>query len=160
MTKHLIDVREYPEYAAGHIQDSTHVPLGTLKNASAAWDPATPILLVCQSGRRAEQARQILATGGFQNLEVLSGGIEAWRTAGKPLQVLEHQPWSMERQVRVTAGSLVVAFVGLGVRVSPRFLIGAGLVGAGLVFAGVSNTCMMASVLGRLPWNRPRKAIA
>jgi hypothetical protein len=59
----------------------------------------------------------------------------------------------MERQVRVTAGSLVLGFCGLGLFASQRFFIGAALVGAGLVFAGVSNTCMMASVLSRMPWN-------
>jgi hypothetical protein len=27
-----------------------------------------------------------------------------------------------------------------------------------LVYAGVSDNCMMASVLGRMPWNDPKKA--
>ncbi len=61
----------------------------------------------------------------------------------------------MERQVRVTAGSLVLAFLGLGALTSKKFFFGAGLVGAGLIYAGASNTCMMATLLGRMPWNAP-----
>ena len=60
----------------------------------------------------------------------------------------------MERQVRTTAGSLVLLTLALGCFVSRYFLLGTAFVGAGLVFAGVSNTCMMASLLARLPWNR------
>jgi hypothetical protein len=61
---------------------------------------------------------------------------------------------------RVTAGSLVLMFCVLGALVSPYLFVGAGLVGAGLVYAGVSDTCMMAAVLGRMPWNHPEKAVA
>jgi len=64
-------------------------------------------------------------------------------------------PGRWERQVRVTAGALVLTFCGLGLLASKKFFVGAGLVGAGLVYAGVSDTCMMSSVLGRMPWNAP-----
>lgn len=151
----MIDVREYPEFAAGHIDGSRLVPLGSLGEASSGWDRATPITLVCKSGRRSEQARQQLAALGFSSLTVLEGGIDAWRAAGKPLILVERRPWSMERQVRTTAGSLVLAALALAHFLSLYFLWGAAFIGAGLVFAGVSDTCMMASILGRLPWNRP-----
>lgn len=71
-----------------------------------------------------------------------------------------NKPWSMERQVRVTAGSLVLASFGLGLLTSKKLFVGAALVGAGLVCAGVSDNCMIASVLGRMPWNRPEQARA
>ena len=160
MEARLIDVREYPEFAAGHIEGSELVPLGTLDKASEDWDRSTPLTLVCRSGRRAEQARQTLATKGFQSLDVLQGGVQAWANGGKPLTVAANKPWSMERQVRVTAGSLVLTFFGLGLVASKKFFVGAALVGAGLVYAGVSDNCMMASVLGRMPWNDPEKANA
>ena len=155
-----IDVREYPEFAEGHIEGAEHVPLGTLHRASQDWDRSEPLTLVCRSGRRAEQARQVLAEKGFLSLKVLEGGVDAWKNSGQPLNVLANKPWSMERQVRVTAGSLVLGFFGLGLLTSKKFFLGAALVGAGLVYAGVSNTCMMASVLGRMPWNDPGKAKA
>ncbi len=160
MEARLIDVREYPEFAEGHIEGAELVPLGTLKKASEGWDRSAPLTLVCRSGRRSEDARQTLAGKGFTSLKVLNGGVQAWTSSGKPLTVAENKPWSMERQVRVTAGTLVLAFCGLGVLTSKKFFVGAGLVGAGLVYAGVSDTCMMASVLGRMPWNDPEKANA
>lgn len=160
MEARLIDVREYPEFAEGHIEGSELVPLGTLDMASEGWDRAEPLTLICRSGRRAEEARHTLAAKGFQSLNVLQGGVQAWTNGGKPLTASANKPWSMERQVRVTAGSLVLAFFGLGLLTSKKLFIGAGLVGAGLVYAGVSDTCMMASVLGRMPWNDPEKAAA
>jgi len=156
----LIDVREYPEYANGHLESSELVPLGTLDRASDGWDRTASLTLVCRSGRRAEEAREILARKGFKALTVLHGGVQGWIDSGKPLVVAAKKPWSMERQVRVAAGSLVLAFFGLGLLTSKKFFAGAALVGAGLVFAGVSDTCMMASLLGRMPWNNPKKANA
>ena len=160
MRTRLIDVREYPEFAAGHIEGAELVPLGTVDKASETWDRSQPLTLVCRTGRRAEQARQTLAAKGFQSLNVIEGGVEAWKSSGKSLAVVANKPWSMERQVRVTAGSLVLASFGLGLLTSRKVFIGAALVGAGLVYAGVSDTCMMASVLGRMPWNRPEQARA
>ena len=156
MSESIIDVREYPEFAAGHMQDASLVPLATVASASQGWDKSSPLLLVCKSGRRAEQGRQILAGLGFTMLTVLPGGMDAWSAAGKPVIKVARQPWEMERQVRTVAGALVVVTVVLGVTTSRYFLIGTVLVGYGLVFAGVSNTCMMASLLGRMPWNRAR----
>jgi len=154
----FIDVREYPEYASGHIEGSGLVPLGSLAEASETWDRSEPLTLVCKSGRRAEQARQQLAAKGFSFLTVLPGGVDAWRNAGKPLILEERRPWSMERQVRTVAGSLVIVTLGLGYFASPYFLLGTAFVGAGLVFAGVSDTCMMGSILARMPWNRASSA--
>ena len=105
-------------------------------------------------------ARQTLAGKGFTLLKVLDGGVQAWTNSGRPLTVVQNKPWSMERQVRVTAGGLVLTFFGLGLLTSKKFFLGAAIVGAGLVYAGVSDTCMMASVLGRMPWNDPEKANA
>ena len=160
MEARLVDVREYPEFAESHIEGSELVPLGTLHKASEDWDRSAPLTLVCRSGRRAEDARQILAGKGFTSLKVLDGGVQAWTNSGKPLTVVHNKPWSMERQVRVTAGALVLTFFGLGLLTSKKFFVGAAVVGAGLVYAGVSDTCMMASVLGRMPWNNPEKANA
>ena len=160
MADRLIDVREYPEFAEGYIEGSELVPLEMLDKASEGWDRSAPLTLVCRTGRRAEDARQTLAGKGFTSLRVLDGGVQAWTGSGKRLTVSLNNPWSMERQVRVTAGALVLTFFGLGLLTSKKLFIGAGLVGAGLVYAGVSDTCMMTSVLGRMPWNNPGKAQA
>ena len=156
----MIDVREYPEFASGHITGATLVPLGKLSEASASWSKGESLMMVCKSGKRAEQGRQLLADKGFTSVAVLDGGMDAWRAAKKPVVVAERRPWSMERQVRTVAGSLVVVTLSLGYFVSPWFLLGTGFVGGGLVFAGVSDTCMMGSMLAKLPWNRASQATA
>ncbi len=66
---------------------------------------------------------------------------------------------SLERQVRIVAGSLALAGTALGWLVHPAWYGLSALVGAGLIFAGVTDRCGMALLLCRLPWNRgPRPA--
>jgi rhodanese-related sulfurtransferase len=156
----MIDVREYPEFASGHINGSRLVPLGGLTEASKSWNKAEALTLVCKSGKRAEQGRQQLLSQGFTSVSILPGGIDGWKGAGKPLMAGTNAPWSMERQVRTTAGILILLTMGLAYLISAKFLIATALVGAGLVFAGVSNTCMMAAVLAKLPWNRVPATLA
>lgn len=147
----LIDVREYPEYAAGYIKGSR------LMKASAiaeTLDAAEPVVLICRSGRRALDAANTLEARGFTNLRILNGGIQAWQSAGLPLIKAAKIPVSLERQVRIIAGSLVLFFMLLGATISPWLFLGATFVAAGLVFAGITDICMMATLLGKAPWNR------
>jgi hypothetical protein len=125
-----------------------------------SWSRTEALVLVCKAGSRAEKARQLLAAKGFVELMVLEGGMDGWRTEGRPVKTTARQPWSMERQVRIVAGLLVMVTLSLGLAVSKLWLIGTGFVGTGLIFAGVSDICMMASLLGRLPWNRARQTCA
>jgi rhodanese-related sulfurtransferase len=150
----VVDVREYVEFAAGHIEGALLAPLGEVERKAEAWPRHKPVVLVCKAGARAERARQRLKAMGFAEVMVLAGGMDLWRAEGRPMATERRQPWSMERQVRVGAGSLVLITLALALTMSKLWLIGTGLVGAGLVFAGVSDICMMAAVLGRLPWNR------
>lgn len=154
MDRRMIDVREYPEFVAGHIAGSQLVPLGKLHHQCETWDRREELLLVCRSGLRAERAREMLAARGFHKLAVLEGGVDQWVLEGNVLTHLRRRPWSMERQVRVVAGALVLMTLALSFVVSRYFLAGTALIGAGLVFAGISDICMMASLLGKLPWNR------
>ena len=88
---------------------------------------------------------------GFMSVTVLAGGIDGWRAAGKPLVIEPQAPWSMERQVRMVAGTLILMTLALAYAVSMKFAFGTAFVGAGLVFAGVSDTCMMGLVLAKMP---------
>jgi hypothetical protein len=63
---------------------------------------------------------------------------------------------SLERQVRIAAGSLVFTGVMLSVFVHPYFIGLSGFVGAGLVFAGVTDTCAMGMMIAKMPWNQVR----
>lgn len=153
----LIDVRTPGEFAAAHIPGSCNVPLELLREHRSELDAEhrDPILLVCASGTRADQARTVLETAGLDRLSVLRGGITAWEQDGAPV-VRGSGGWAMERQVRLVAGLLVLAGVLGSLAYDPLKWI-AGFIGAGLVFAAVSNTCAMARVLSTLPHNRVRR---
>ncbi|MEU3910199.1 MULTISPECIES: YgaP-like transmembrane domain [unclassified Streptomyces] len=62
--------------------------------------------------------------------------------------------WVLERQVRLTAGGLVLIGLLLGLLVHPELGLLSAAVAAGLVFSAVTDTCGMAVVLGRPPFNR------
>ena len=61
----------------------------------------------------------------------------------------------LERQVRFTAGSLVLTGVVLAVLIHPYFVWLSAFIGAGLVFAAVTDTCAMGMLLAKMPWNKP-----
>jgi hypothetical protein len=77
----------------------------------------------------------------------------AWEAAGLPV-TRGKKVLSLERQVRVAAGLLVLTGVILGTWVHPGFHGLAGFVGAGLVFAGLTDWCGMAMLLAKMPWNQ------
>ena len=86
-------------------------------------------------------------------LYVLDGGMNAWEASGGEVNTGSSERWAMDRQVRLTAGSLVVLGVVAGLFVPGAEWISAA-VGGGLVFSAVTNSCAMANILGRLPYNR------
>jgi Protein of unknown function (DUF2892) len=88
---------------------------------------------------------------------VFDGGTTAWQNAGFPLVVNTMTRWALERQVRLIAGLLVLLGAVLALTVNPNWVYLSGLVGLGLTFAGLTDICAMASLLGRMPWNRPRR---
>jgi len=84
----LVDVREPHEYAGelGHVPGAELVPLATLLDASAKWDPQREVVLVCRSGGRSARAAIALAGRGFRHLYNLRGGMLAWNEAHLPVE--------------------------------------------------------------------------
>ncbi|RRO13960.1 DUF2892 domain-containing protein [Saccharopolyspora rhizosphaerae] len=150
----LIDVRAPGEFASSHIPGSYNVPLDLLREHrdELTAQHGDPVVLVCASGGRAEQARTLLENAGLDRLSVLRGGITGWQQQGGELNQ-GRGTWAMERQVRLVAGLLVLTGVVASTAYDPLKWV-AGFVGAGLTFAAVSNTCAMSRVLGLLPHNR------
>ncbi|MFN6962683.1 MAG: rhodanese-like domain-containing protein [Pyrinomonadaceae bacterium] len=150
----VIDVREYSEFNAERIADAQLMPLSNFEKHAAEIDHSKPVYLMCRSGRRAAEAAKRLAEKGFSDIHVVEGGMIEWTRANLPVVRGESKVWPLERQVRFAAGLLVLAGVLLSVFVHPYFVWLSGFVGAGLVFAAVTDTCGMAMVLARMPWNR------
>jgi len=152
----LIDVRTPAEFRAVHVEAARPLPLDAL-------DPATvrdtrppqaegPCYVLCKTGSRAKSAANKLNDAGIE-AAIVEGGTDACLAAGLPCH-RGKQTMSLERQVRIAAGSLVLLGTILGVTVSPWALLVPGFVGAGLVFAGVTDTCGMAMLLTKMPWNQ------
>jgi len=152
----LIDVRTPVEFREVHIPFARNVPLDRLNPAAIQHDgsssPAEPLYVICRSGSRGTQACEKLAAAGL-NVVNVEGGTLAWADAGLPV-VRGKKAVSLERQVRIAAGSLVLLGAALGWLVHPAFIGLSAFIGAGLVFAGVTDTCGMGLLLARMPWNR------
>jgi rhodanese-related sulfurtransferase len=152
----LLDVRTPGEYESAHIPGAYNVPLDTLGEHAAEIRATVdePVVLICQSGARARRAEEALKDCTMTNLHVLEGGMNGWVAAG---QAVNRGPvrLSLERQVRIAAGALAASGAALALLVDPLFALLPAFVGSGLVFAGVTDTCGMAMLLSRLPYNRP-----
>jgi rhodanese-related sulfurtransferase len=154
----VIDVRSAAEFESMHIRGSYNVPLPLLSEHSdeLAARLGSRVVLVCQSGARADQARQRLAKSGIDTAYVLTGGVPGFAAAGGDV-IKGKARWDLERQVRLAAGSLVVLGLAGGKFVSPRIRTLAGVIGAGLTFSAATNTCAMGQAISAMPWNRAAK---
>ncbi len=153
----LLDVREYPEYAAGYLKGARLIPLAEIERRAGELPKDQPIVCVCRTGRRSAEAASTLARLGFTNVSQLAGGVMAWEQSGLPLEKEAHAPWALERQVRLVAGLLILLGLGLS-RVWPVAIVLAWFIPLGLIFAALTDSCMMGMLLAKLPWNRSAPA--
>jgi rhodanese-related sulfurtransferase len=150
----LLDVRTPAEFEEAHIEGAVLHPLHQLnpQEVQKLTHDKAACFVICRSGNRARQAADKLAASGITSLKVLEGGMSAWEKEGLPVN-RGRKTMSLERQVRIAAGSLVFIGAALAYLVNPAWIALCAFVGAGLVFAGVTDTCGMAMVLAKMPWN-------
>ena len=84
----VVDVCEADEYAAGHVGGAKHIPLNQLEERLPATvkNKAVPLILVCQSGARANRALATAKKLGYDNAQALAGGLGAWKAANLPVE--------------------------------------------------------------------------
>lgn len=156
----LIDVRTPVEYAEVHAEGARLIPLDTLDPRAVmsgrGGSADEPLFMICKSGGRSAKAVEKFRAAGFTNVISVEGGTAAWEHAGLPVVRGTRKLMSLERQVRVAAGSLVLLGVLLGWLLHPAFYALSAFVGAGLVFAGVSDWCGMGMLLAKMPWNNAK----
>lgn len=149
----LIDVRTPAEFEEIHIEGSLLHPLTQLKPDEVRKAAKNrPVCLVCRTGTRSRQAAEKLKAAGIDEVLVLEGGVEAWAQAELPVK-RGRKTISLERQVRIGAGALVLVGALLGYFVHPAWSVVPMFVGTGLIVAGVTDWCGMALLLARMPWN-------
>lgn len=150
----LLDVRDDQELAAIAVKldNIKHVPLQSVASAAQSLPADASYYVLCRSGHRATMAAMLLMQKGFAKVTVIEGGITAWEKASLPVKKIA-MPMSIERQVRVVAGTIVLTGALLSF-VNTWFIILPLFVGSGLIFAGLTDNCMMGLLLMKLPYNK------
>lgn len=152
----LLDVRTPAEFREIHVAFARNVPLDRLDaraiGKACSGSGVQPLYVICRSGSRGRQACEQLSAAGLNAVNV-EGGTLAWEAAGLPV-VHGQKTISLERQVRIAAGFLVLVGAILALTVHPYFAGLSAFIGAGLMFAGITDTCGMAMLLAKMPWNQ------
>lgn len=154
--KRLLDVRTDAEFRKLRVPGSENVPLQELDPVeymkSRHVAPSETVYILCKAGVRAERAVEKFIAAGFKNVAVVEGGIEKWGADGLPIDKVSGL--SIEQQVRLGVGSLILFGTVLGAFVHPAFLVIPAFMGCGLIVAGFRGKCPLESMLTRMPWNR------
>ena len=156
----ILDVRTDGEYQAERVKGSIDIPLDFIEVREGRIGgllSGKDVLIICRTGIRAEVARKILASHwGIRKLTVFPGGIVEYKKQFPKEIVVGHgiSRLPIMRQVQVVSGGLIVAFSMMGFLIHTNFFLWAILIGAGLIFAGVTGFCGLATLLGRLPFNK------
>ena len=151
----VVDVREDYEHGEERIEGAVLRPLSSFDPAALRQEAGPRrVVFQCRSGKRSLDAAERYARDDEPTFH-LAGGIEGWKSAGRPVVRPEAGPrLPLMRQVQIAAGALAAVGTGLGVAASPWFLAVPGFVGCGLMFAGITGWCGMAKLLAVMPWNR------
>lgn len=90
---HVIDVRNPPEFAGGHVEGALLCPLGELKPAKILADLQArgfgaddTLYVLCQAGMRARQAADYLCKSSDAEIVVVEGGTQACQALGLPIR--------------------------------------------------------------------------
>ena len=160
----LLDVRSPAEFRSGHIPGANNAPLENYMYADLAklsngsgLRADNPLYLTCQMGERAKRAAELFYQAGLDHVVLVEGGTQAWQEADLPIKTLD-ATLSLERQVQIAVGSLLILKVFFGFTVHELFFVAAAFIGAGLIVAGMTRWCGMQKLLARMPWNRRRSS--
>lgn len=150
----LLDVRSALEYAQEHIDGSINIPIDMLPARAAELGLSEDgYIVLCRTGNRSPMAADMLSQAGAHKVKILDGGMVRW--ARERLPVVKGQGGvSLERQVRVIAGSLILSSITLALFVNLMFIGIALFVACGLIFAGLTDSCLMGMLLMKLPYNK------
>jgi len=155
----LVDIRDRADFLREHIPQALSLPLTEITTGKTVeGSDQQPVIFHCQAGMRTtNNAEQLMRAASSGNVFLMSGGINAWKSAALPIIEDKKQPLPIIRQVHITAGILVLVGVIAGYAVDSRLFLLSGFIGAGLIFSGVSGFCGMASLLQKMPWNKAAK---
>jgi len=150
----LLDVRTAMEFSQVHIRDSINVPIDMLSaKAGDLSKSGQNLIVLCRTGNRSPMAADMLMQSGLHGIQVMRGGITQWQKEGLPV-IKGEGGLSLERQVRIIAGSLVLLGILLSWFINTAFIFISLFVSCGLIFAGITDSCLMGMLLMKLPYNK------
>ena len=152
----ILDVRSPAEFHSAHIAQnlaaSTLQPLNTLQPADWKNQSDSPLYLLCQGGVRAKRAGQLLCEAGVP-CTVIEGGLDAWISAGLPVERGTSNTLPLMRQVQLVIGLFTASGAALALWKDPRFAWIPLFTGCGLLMAGLTGLCPLANLIAAMPWN-------
>jgi len=149
----LIDIRETDEFVRSHINEAQSRPLSSWDHHDFTVSDNQNIILMCRTGARTSANEMKLASVFSGRVNILDGGIEAWKKAGLPVSKNKKAPIEINRQVQITSGSLTFLGIILGLSINPLWFALSAFIGADLTFSGATGSCTMARVISLAPWN-------
>ncbi len=150
----FLDVRSVLEFSQVHIKDSINIPIDMLSLKINDLSKAQESFVVlCRTGNRSPMAADMLVQSGIHGVKVMRGGMTRWQKEGLPV-VKGEGGISLERQVRLIAGSLVLSGIAAAFLVHWAFILIPIFVSCGLIYSGLSDNCLMGMLLMHLPYNK------
>jgi rhodanese-related sulfurtransferase len=150
----LLDVRSALEYNEVHINNSINIPIDMISAKIKELSESNQAYIVlCRTGNRSPMAADMLLQSGIGSVKVMAGGMMRWQKERLPV-IAGEGGISLERQVRVIAGILVLLGIIMAQFVNNAFIWISIWVSCGLIFAGLTNNCLMGMLLMKLPYNK------
>lgn len=150
----LLDVRSSLEFNEVHIKNSINMPIDTVASRIKDLSQSNQTYIVfCRTGNRSPMAADMILQSGIRSVKVMQGGITRWQKEKLPV-IKGQRAMSLERQVRIIAGSLVLFGVVMAWLVHWAFVFVSVWVSCGLIYAGITNSCLTGIMLMKLPYNK------
>lgn len=150
----LLDVRSPLEFAQEHIDGAVNIPIDMLAPRVEELAAAgAQYIVLCRTGNRSPMAADMLMQGGVHGVRVMDGGMTRWKKERLPV-VKGEGGVSLERQIRILAGSLILAGIVLALTVHIACIAIPAFVACGLVFSGITDFCPSSKLLMMLPYNK------
>lgn len=150
----FLDVRSQFEFDQDHIKDAINVPIDTFSaKVNDLIKFRQTYIVMCFSGTRAAMAADMLIQAGASDVIVLDGSMKRWLKEKLPV-IKGESGISLERQIRIIAGSIVLFGILMAWLVHWAFIFISAFVSCGLIFSGLTNFCLMGMLLMKLPYNK------
>ncbi|NQY42152.1 MAG: rhodanese-like domain-containing protein [Legionellales bacterium] len=153
----LIDVREPIENRTISIKSAINMPLSQVEfsKINIPEHKNKKLVFHCKSGKRSMMAcKKILADNIEYDIWNLEGGIIAWEEAGLPVIIPDKKIISIDRQLHISMGMLIIIGMTLGYLYSQAWFILPTIIGLGLLNSGITGWCGFAKLLTKMPWNK------